>query len=56
MAALGRMDAKVVQLIIIAVVAFLALVLAWRFDHNYFAIYFATVAAIALGEAVHRSL
>ena len=38
----GRMDAQVVQLIIIAVVAFLALALAWRFDHNYFAIYFAT--------------
>ena len=44
------------QLIVIAVVAFLGLSFAWRFGQVYFAIYFATVSAIAVGEALHRSL
>jgi hypothetical protein len=41
---------------LIASLASLALGLAWRFDRDYFAVFFATAAAIAIGEAVHRSL
>jgi hypothetical protein len=50
------MDAKQRELALIALLASLALGLAWRFDHDYFAIYFATAAAIAISQAVHRSL
>jgi hypothetical protein len=50
------MNTKTKELALIALLASLALGFAWRFDHDYFAIYFATAAAIAISEAVHRSL
>ena len=42
------MNTRTKELALIALLASLALGLAWRFDHDYFAIYFATAAAIAI--------
>jgi len=50
------MDAKTKELTLIALLASLGLGLAWHVEQDYFAIYFATAAAIAISEAVHRSL
>ena len=50
------MDAKTKELVLISLLACLALAMAWRFDADLFAIFFAIAAAIAIGEAVHRSL
>jgi hypothetical protein len=52
----GGMDAEVAQLIIIAVVALMALALAWSREALFFSVFFAIAVAIALSEAVHRSL
>jgi hypothetical protein len=51
----GSMDAKTKELALIALLACSALALAWYVDQDYFAIYFATSAAIAIGEAFRRS-
>ena len=50
------MDAKTKELTLIALLASLGLGLAWHVEQDYFAIYFATAAAVAIGEAVRRSL
>jgi hypothetical protein len=50
------MNTKAMELALIAFLATLALALAWHFDQEFFVIFFAAAAAIALGEAVRRSL
>jgi hypothetical protein len=42
------MNTKTRELALIALLASLALALAWRVEQDYFAIYFATAAAIAI--------
>jgi hypothetical protein len=49
-------DTKVKELAVISVVAVLALGLAWRYEADMFAIFFAAAAAIAIVEAVRRSV
>jgi|ERR1700756_1696753 hypothetical protein len=52
----GAVDAKVRDLALIAGVACFALMLAWSYEADFFAIFFATAAAIAIIEAVRRSV
>ena len=49
-------DTTVKELVLISVVAVLGLGLAWRFEADYFAMFFGASAAIAMAEAVRRSL
>jgi hypothetical protein len=49
-------DTTVKELGLISVVAVLALGVAWRYEADYFAMFFAVAAAIAGVEAVRRSL
>jgi hypothetical protein len=51
----GAMDAKTKELALIALLACLALTLAWGVDQDYFAIFFGVAAAIAIGAAFRRS-
>jgi hypothetical protein len=50
------LDAKVRELTIIALVSFFSLGLAWAYEADLFAMFFAAAAAIAGVEAVRRSL
>ena len=50
------MDANVKELALISGVASFALGLAWIYEAEFFAIFFATAAAIAIVEAVRRSV
>ena len=50
------LDAKVRELTIIALLSLLSLGLAWAYEADFFAIFFAAAAAIAGVEAVRRSL
>ena len=52
----GRFDAKVRELTVIAVFSLFSLGLAWAYEANFFAMFFAAAAAIAGVEAVRRSL
>src|ERR1700730_357952 len=52
----GGLDAKVRELTIIALVCCFSLGLAWAYDADLFAMFFAAAAAIAGVEAVRRSL
>jgi len=49
-------DATVKELALIAVVAVFGLMLAFRFEASYFAMFFGASAAIAMVEAARRSL
>jgi hypothetical protein len=49
-------DAKVKELVLISIIACLGLGLAWFNEADFFAIFFATAAAIAIVEAVRRCL
>jgi hypothetical protein len=49
-------DPKVRELAFLSGIACLALGLAWFYEADYFAIFFAVAAAIAVVEAVRRSL
>jgi hypothetical protein len=49
-------DAKVWELTIIALVSLFSLGLAWAYEEDFFAMFFAAAAAIAGVEAVRRSL
>ena len=51
-----ELDAKVRELTIIALVSCFSLGLAWAYEADFFAIFFAAAAAIAGIEAVRRSL
>jgi hypothetical protein len=48
-------DATVKELMLVSVVAVLGLGLAWRYEADYFALFFAASAAIAIVEAIRRS-
>ena len=50
------MDAHVKKLVLISVIACLGLGLAWFYEADFFAIFFAAAAAIAIVEAVRRSV
>ena len=50
------LDAKVRELPIIALVSLFSLGLAWAYEADFFAMFFAAAAAIAGVEAVRRSL
>jgi hypothetical protein len=50
------LDAKVRELTIIALVSLFSLGLAWAYEADFFAMFFAAAAAIAGVEAVRRSL
>jgi hypothetical protein len=50
------LDAKVRELTIIALVSLLSLGLAWAYEADFFAMFFAAAAAMAGVEAVRRSL
>jgi hypothetical protein len=50
------LDAKVRELTIIALVSCFSLGLAWAYEADFFAMFFAAAAAIAGVEAVRRSL
>ena len=50
------MDAMVKELTLVSVVAVLALGLAWSQEQEVFATFFGVAAAIAIVEAVRRSL
>jgi hypothetical protein len=52
----GGVDAKVRELTLLFAIACLCLALAWAHEADYFAMFFAAVAAIAGVEAVRRSL
>jgi hypothetical protein len=49
-------NARVKELVLITLLSCLALGLAWRYDSDYFAMFFASAAAIAGMEAFRRSL
>jgi hypothetical protein len=49
-------DANVRELALISVIACFGLALAWAHEADFFAICFATAAAIAIVEAVRRSI
>jgi hypothetical protein len=49
-------DPNVRELILISVIACLGLGLAWFHEADFFAIFFASAAAIAIVEAVRRSV
>jgi hypothetical protein len=49
-------DATVKELALISVLAVFGLMLAWRFEADYFAMFFGASAAIAMVEAARRSL
>jgi hypothetical protein len=51
-----NLDTTVKELALISVLAVFGLMLAWRFDAHYFALFFGASAAIAMVEAVRRSL
>jgi hypothetical protein len=50
------LDEKVRELALISLVACFALGLAWAYEADFFAMFFATAAAIAGVEAVRRTL
>ena len=50
------MDDTVKELVLISAAAVLGLGLAWRFEADYFAMFFGASAAIAMVEAARRSL
>jgi hypothetical protein len=50
------MDTKARELALISVMACAGLALAWAHEADFFAIYFAAAAAIAIVEAARRSL
>ena len=50
------LDAKVRDLTIIALVSLISLGLAWAYEADFFAMFFAAAAAMAGVEAVRRSL
>jgi hypothetical protein len=52
----GRLDAKVRELTVVTLVSLFSLGLAWAYEANFFAMFFAAAAAIAGVEAVRRSL
>jgi hypothetical protein len=52
----GRLDAKVRELTVITLVSLFSLGLAWAYEADFFAMFFAAAAAIAAVEAVRRSL
>jgi hypothetical protein len=49
-------DAKTRQLILISLVSFACLALAWRYEKDFFAMFFAAATAIAGVEAFRQSL
>jgi hypothetical protein len=49
-------DANVKELALISGIACVALGMAWLYEADFFAIFFATAAAIAIVEAVRRSV
>jgi hypothetical protein len=51
-----NLDATVKELALISVLAVFGLMLAWRFEADYFAMFFGASAAIAMVEAARRSL
>ncbi len=53
---LGDVDRKVMELFLLFVLACLCLGLAWAYEADFFAIFFAAAAAVAGVEAVRRSL
>ena len=55
MRAIGR-DADVKELVLISIIACVGLALAWSYEADFFAIFFAAAAAIAIVEAVRRSV
>jgi hypothetical protein len=50
------MDMRTKELVLISILACLPLVLAWRFEADYFAMFIAVAVAIAMTEAIHPSL
>jgi hypothetical protein len=50
------MDRKVFELTVICLAACACLALAWAYDADYFAMFFAIAAAISGVEAIRRSL
>jgi hypothetical protein len=50
------MDSAVKELLIICVISLLSLAVAWEFEADYFAMFFAGAAALSIVEAVRRSL
>jgi len=50
------LDITVKELVVIAALAVLGLGLAWRLDADYFAMFVAAAAAIAIAEAVRWSV
>jgi hypothetical protein len=50
------LDPKVLELTLLTTLAYLGLGLAWAYEADYFAIFFAVAAALAGVEAVRRSL
>ena len=52
----GGRDPKTRELALISILACLGLVLAWRVEAEYFAMFFAVAVAIAMTEAIHLSL
>jgi hypothetical protein len=51
-----ELDATVRELAVISIIAVLALGLAWAQEQHYFAMFFGASAAIAILEAVRRSV
>jgi hypothetical protein len=52
----GRLDAKVRELTVIAVLSLFSLGLAWAYEADFFAMFFAAAAGIAAVEAARESL
>jgi len=50
------LESTIKELLLISVLAVLGLGLAWRLDADYFAMFFAVAAAIAIAEAVRWSV
>ena len=50
------MDGAVKELVVICVISLLSLAVAWEFEADYFAMFFAGAAALSVVEAVRRSL
>jgi hypothetical protein len=50
------MNTAIKELLIICVVSVLSLFIAWEYEADYFAIFFAAAAALSLTEAIRRSL
>jgi len=50
------MDREIKDLALICVASLFALALAWNYEADYFAMFFAGAAALSLVEAIRRSL